>query len=166
MESVPALVEPADFAEWTRAAVEPMRRLARRLVPTADADDVVQDALARAWQKRGQFDPARGSSTTWLLAIVADQARTARRTRTRRLRLVDEFATLPDRAAVESGDPGLEQAIDQLTERQQLAVQLYYFVGLTVPETAAVLGCAPGTVKSTLFDARTRLRELLGDDDD
>jgi RNA polymerase sigma-70 factor (ECF subfamily) len=47
-----------------------------------------------------------------------------------------------------------------------MAVHLHYFVGLPVDETAAVMGCAPGTVKSTLFDARARLRDLLGDDDD
>ena len=45
-------------------------------------------------------------------------------------------------------------------------MHLHYFVGLTVDETAAVMDCSTGTVKSTLFDARTRLRALLGDDDD
>lgn len=59
----------------------------------------------------------------------------------------------------------LERAIAQLPERQRLAVQLHYFVGLSVEETAAVMQWSAGTVKSTLFDARTRLRHLLGDDD-
>jgi DNA-directed RNA polymerase specialized sigma24 family protein len=53
-----------------------------------------------------------------------------------------------------------------LAERQQLAVNLHYFVGLTVDETATVMDCSSGTVKSTLFDARSRLRALLGDSDD
>jgi DNA-directed RNA polymerase specialized sigma24 family protein len=38
-------------------------------------------------------------------------------------------------------------------------------VGLSVAETAAVMGCAEGTVKSTLADARARLRTLLGVDE-
>src|SRR5947208_2555299 len=118
-----------------------MARLARRLAPNADPDDVVQDALARAWQKRSQFDPARGTPTTWLLAIVADQARSARRTRIRRLRVVDERAELPDPPAPASTgvevDVDLERAVELLAERQQLAVHLHYFVGLNVDETAA-----------------------------
>jgi len=167
MESVAATVDAAEFADWTRPALLPMTRLARRLAPNADPDDVVQEALARAWQKRAQFDSTRGTPTTWLLAIVADQARSARRRRLRRLRVVDDSAELPDPPAAERPyDPDLERAIEQLADRQQLAVHLHYFVGLGVDETAAVMGCSPGTVKSTLFDARTRLRRLLGDTDD
>jgi len=167
METVAATDDAAEFAEWAGPARGAMTRLARRLAPAADPDDVVQDSLARAWQKRGQFDPARGTPTTWLLAIVADQARAARRSRIRRLRVVDDAAELPDPPASDRGvDLDLERAIGRLAERQQLAVHLHYFLGLGVDETAAVMGCAPGTVKSTLFDARTRLRALLGDSDD
>ena len=167
METVAATVDAAEFAEWARPALVAMTRLARRLAPNADPDDVVQEALARAWQKRAQFDSTRGTPTTWLLAIVADQARSARRRRLRRLRVVDDSAELPDPPAAERPyDPDLERAIEQLADRQQLAVHLHYFVGLNVDETAAVMGCSSGTVKSTLFDARTRLRRLLGDTDD
>ena len=168
METVAATVDAAEFAGWTRPSLLPMTRLAKRLAPHADPDDIVQDALARAWTKRGQFDPGRGSPTTWLLAIVADQARSSRRGRIRRLRVVDDTADLPDAPAadVEGTDIDLERAIVQLAERQQLAVHLHYFVGMTVDETAAVMNCSAGTVKSTLFDARTRLRALLGDTDD
>jgi len=159
--------DPAAFAQWVGPALVPMGRLARRLAPDHDPDDVVQDALARAWTKRAQFDPARGSAVTWLLAITADQARTARRGRIRRLRVVDDTAELPDTAAPNvQADLDLERAIGQLAERQQLTVHLHYFVGLTVDETAQVMSCSPGTVKSTLFDARTRLRTLLGEDDE
>src|SRR5581483_7399559 len=156
MESVAATVDAAEFAGWTRPALAPMTRLARRLAPNADPDDVVQEALARAWQKRSQFDPDRGTPTAWLLAIVADQARSARRTRVRRLRVVDDSAEVPDAPARDEAgvDVDLERAILRLAERQQLAVHLHYFVGLGVDETAAVMGCSPGTVKSTLFDAR------------
>ena len=161
--------EAAGFAEWARPSLLAMTRLARRLAPHADPDDVVQDALVRAWQKWEQFDEARGTAATWLLAITADQARNARRSQVRRIRVVDDRAELPDAAAPLAdlaADLDLDRAVDELPERQRLAVQLHYFVGLTVEETAAVMDCAAGTVKSTLFDARTRLRTLLGDDDD
>jgi RNA polymerase sigma factor (sigma-70 family) len=152
------------FGEWARPSLLAMTRLAKRLAPQADPQDVVQDALTRAWVKRSQFDPLRGTASTWLLAIVADQARTARRTRSRHLRLVDDTADVPDAPAVDRPpDLDLDRAIARLADRQQLAVQLHYFVGLPLDEAAGVMGCSVGTVKSTLFDARTRLRTLLGD---
>lgn len=156
---------PAAFAAWIGPSLVPMGRLARRLAPGHDPDDIVQDALSRAWIKRATFDPQRGSATAWLLAIVADRARAARRERVRRLRLVDESAPLPDRPAPpdDHADVDLDRAIESLAERQQLAVHLHYFVGLSVDETAQVMGCSAGTVKSTLFDARARLRTLLGE---
>ncbi|HZZ98043.1 MAG TPA: RNA polymerase sigma factor [Jatrophihabitantaceae bacterium] len=159
--------DPGLFAAWAGPALLPMSRLARRLAPSADPDDLVQDALSRAWQKRSQYDAARGTATTWLLAIVADQARASRRRGNRWLRVVDDSAEIPDVAVEDANaDVDLERAIGQLADRQQLAVHLHYFVGLSVDETASVMDCTTGTVKSTLFDARRRLRVLLGDDDD
>jgi DNA-directed RNA polymerase specialized sigma24 family protein len=45
-----------------------------------------------------------------------------------------------------------------LSRRQRLAVELHYFLGLPVSECATVMSCSEGTVKSTLSDARARLR--------
>lgn len=156
----------AEFADWARPSLLAMTRLARRLAPHADPEDIVQESLARAWQKRDLFNPSRGTAGTWLLAITADQARTSRRARTRLLRVVDDLADVPDTPSTDAErDLDIERAIGQLAERQALAVHLHYFVGLTVDETAAVMGCSSGTAKSTLFDARARLRTLLGDTD-
>lgn len=134
-----------------------MSRLAARLAPDVDRDDVVQQALMRAWQKRGQYDERRGTAAAWLLAITADQARRARRRR-RPFALVAEITVstgLPDDRV------DLEAAVARLATRQKLAVDCFYFVDLSVAETAAVMGCSEGTVKSTLSDARKRLRRLL-----
>lgn len=168
------------FAAWVRPSLLPMTQLARRLAPgsgTVGADDIVQDALVRAWGKWHQFDPARGTATSWLLAITADRARDARRSRLRRLRVVDDTREAPDASgpAVGTASPhpapdleaglDLDRAIAALPDRQRLAVTLHYYLGLSTAETGQVMGCSPGTVKSTLFDARTKLREALGDDD-
>lgn len=142
----PVPAAPVDFADWVAPSLLAMSRLAMRLAPPDEAEDVAQDALTRAWQKRATFDPRRGTATTWLLAIVADRARASRRSRVRRLRLVDDAAEIPERTSSDTRtDPDLERAVATLSERQQLAVHLHYFVGLSVDETAAVMSCSPGT---------------------
>ena len=138
-----------------------MSRLAARLAPDADRDDVVQEALVRAWRKRAQYDESRGTAAAWLLAITADQARRAWRKR-RPFALVGEIRVLSS-----SSDDRLdvEAALARLGNRQKLAVDCFYFVGLSVAETAAVMNCSEGTVKSTLWDARKRLRHYMEVDD-
>ena len=55
----------------------------------------------------------------------------------------------------------LERAVERLPSRMRLAVDCVYFVDLTITDTAAVMGVSEGTVKSTLSDARSRLRAML-----
>jgi RNA polymerase sigma-70 factor (ECF subfamily) len=147
-----------EFAAWVAPHLEAMARLAARLAGTADRDDVVQEALARAWRKRHTFDAGRGTPRTWLLAIVADQARKGRRRRR-----PDVTTNGADRvvAAVDGDRVDLERALAQLPTRMRLAIDCVYFVGLTVAETAAVMGVTEGTVKSTLSKARAHLQSRL-----
>jgi RNA polymerase sigma factor (sigma-70 family) len=145
------------FAEWVRPHLTAMRRVVARLAKDADADDTVQDALIRAWSKRKQFDPQRGTPAAWLLAIAADQARQVLRRRRPLTRITEVPAKV--RSMDEAVD--IEYAIANLPPRQRLAVDCFYFAGLSIAETAAVMRCAEGTVKSTLSDARDRLRPLL-----
>lgn len=152
---VPA--EPTGFADWVRPHLPAMARLAARLAPGADRDDVVQEALVRAWTKRRLYDAGRGTAAAWLLAITADQAAKARRRASSAGRIVPVELPLP----AAGPDPDLARAVAALSARQRLAVDCYYYAGLTVAETAAVMGCSEGTVKSTLSDARARLRPLL-----
>ncbi|MDX6235422.1 MAG: hypothetical protein QOG10_237 [Kribbellaceae bacterium] len=167
-----ATAPPSDgpgFVEWVRPQLPSMARVAARLAVGADRDDIVQEALARAWAKRRQYDGTRGSVSAWLMAITADQARKARR----RLRPVVELAdhdaavektsTSLDSVARQDVDGRLDvdKALTTLSARQRLAVDCYYFADLSVADTAAVMGCSEGTVKSTLSDARGRLRSLL-----
>ena len=158
MTTVEEVRVDGDFAAWVSPHLPLMGRVAGRLAPAADRDDVVQEALSRAWRRRSTFDAARGTPAAWLAAIVAGEARRARGRRTPSLELVD--------APVEDSrrDLDLERAVARLPARQREAVDLHYFAGLSVAEAAAAMGCAEGTVKSTLSDARARLRTLLGED--
>jgi RNA polymerase sigma factor (sigma-70 family) len=139
--------------------VPAMTRLAARLSAASEADDIVQEALVRAWKKRDRFDAERGSMAGWLLALTADQAR---RWRSRWLRRPPASSSSP--RGEPFADLDLEAAIKHLSGRQRLAIECHYFVGLSITETAVVMGCSEGTVKSTLADARDRLRQMLGND--
>ena len=150
-----------DFAAWVRPHLPAMQRLAARLVDGGSADDVVQEALVRAWRKWSTYDEGRGEPTGWLLAIVADRARRHRTRSRQHLALAD----LPESGAEQRGrDLDLERAVARLSGRQRLAVELYYFVGADVATCATAMGCAEGTVRATLHQARLRLRDLIGDE--
>lgn len=151
-------VDAADFAAWVTPHVPLMGLVAARLGPAGEREDVVQEALLDAWWHRETYDPARGTARVWLLAITARRARRRRVPRTVALAEAD--------VAVEDtlGDVDLRRAVERLSGRQRVAVELHYFVGLPVAECAAVMRCAEGTVKSTLSDARSRLRKELGDE--
>jgi RNA polymerase sigma-70 factor, ECF subfamily len=154
----PRAVAAADtFAAGVRPHWDAMTRLARRLAGS-EWEDVLQDALALAWRRRDTFDASRGTLRTWLLTLVADQARKSRRRAARPVALLDVTA------APAVPDPAVGDAIARLSPRQRLAVELHYFLDLTVDDAAAVMGCSPGTVKSTLSDARRRLRAALEGD--
>jgi RNA polymerase sigma factor (sigma-70 family) len=151
----PVDMTPERFEAWVAPHVLAMALLAARLSSTDEREDIVQEALSRAWSRRSTFDPSRGTPSAWLLAITADQARRARRRR----RPIVGLLPAPMQPIDDQID--VQAAVARLPARQRLAIDCVYFVGLSVLETAAVMGCREGTVKSTLHDARERLRALL-----
>jgi RNA polymerase sigma-70 factor (ECF subfamily) len=151
----------ASFDDWVRPHTTAMRRLAAVLSSADDCDDIVQEALERAWHRRADFDAARGAPRTWLLMLTADRARAQRR------RSRPTLVELTDRAAAGTpeADLDLRAAIARLAPRQRQTVRLFYYASLTVAEIATITRISEGTVKSTLHDARRRLAELLEDTD-
>jgi RNA polymerase sigma factor (sigma-70 family) len=129
--------DAAEFALWVRPHLARMGALATRLVGSVERDDVVQEAVARAWQKRHTFDPTRGSAPAWLCAIVADQARKWRRRASRSQ--ARSQAVAPDQSGVGAWDGSrvdIERAISMLPPRMRLAVECYYLADLSIAEAA------------------------------
>ena len=149
------------FGDWVRPHWAGMYALASRMAGAAAAEDILQDALVAAWRHRGTFDSRRGSARTWLLSIVANEARRAHGRSARTGRFSDD---LPSAPAPQPEAVDLDRVIRMLPHRQRLAVVLRYYVGLSVAESAVVMRCSEGTVKSTLSDARRNLHALLGED--
>jgi RNA polymerase sigma-70 factor, ECF subfamily len=113
--------------------------------------DAVQDAFAKAVRKRKRFR-GEGELEAWVLRIVVNSARDARR---RRLRRVE----LPEPIELRSEDLGLP--LELLTERQREVLFLHYYADLDYTTIAQALGISPGTVGATLSAARETLRGAI-----
>lgn len=124
------------------------------------ARDVVQEAFARALDRRRRF---RGDGTldAWVWRIVINVARdTMRRARTASLE-ADELVELVAVAAPDEATAELRAELRLLPDRQRTAVFLHYYAGLPYEEVASLLGVAPGTVAASLHAARTTLRKRI-----
>lgn len=136
----------------------------------ADAEEVAQDALTKAYYALGGFR-AGSSFRPWILQIVANEARNRRKASWRRAQLALRAAAdqAPDR--VEPSPEGealageqraaLLAALDALRDDDRRVIACRYFLDLSEVEMAIVLNCARGTVKSRLSRALGRLRGLL-----
>lgn len=136
---------------------------------TADAEDVAQEALLRAYQS---FDRLRDRNrfSGWLVRIsfrlALDRLRSAKR-RDRRDALWSQPAHLPppataeDVAASNQFQGHLERALEELPEKLRLVLLLSAMDGYTIEEIARMIGVPLGTVKSRIFIARKKLAEKL-----
>ena len=131
------------------------------------AEDIVQQAFLKAWDKLEGF---RGEAelSTWFYTIVIRQVRSHQRRMAirRKFAFMDRFdAARPAFAPV--GDTGLRQRISEalhcLSAGQREAFVLVHLEGYTITEAARVLNRSPGTIKSHLHRALKGLRERLGD---
>jgi RNA polymerase sigma-70 factor (ECF subfamily) len=127
--------------------------------------------LLEIWLKAADYDPAKGSVTTWTRMIARRRAVDRRRadttvTRTWRpagsAALWDPVAEAIDQA---SDHRQLRAVLQQLTELQREAVILAYYRGHTYQESARILGIPLGTLKTRIRDALTRLRDGMTDTD-
>jgi RNA polymerase sigma-70 factor (ECF subfamily) len=128
------------------------------------AEDAVQEALARAWERS-----LRGESIDRLGAWVTTVAMNLVRSRLRRIRAewrarsrlqVTQAPTLgPERA-------DLRRALEALPRRQREVTVLHYYLDLDVAEVARTLGVSAGAVKASLHVARRALARSLREPED
>ena len=161
------------FEQYVLPEVEVMLRVARSLTRNhADAEDLVQDTLIRAYKAVDRFDGRHPRA--WLLTILRNTH--INRNRRRRPELLrdpdvqleraaqapgDDEATRPDRFIDVEFDAEVEDALASLTDPFAEVVELVDIDGLTYAEAAEVLGIPVGTVMSRLHRARKKIRQRL-----
>ena len=159
-----------DFEERLAECGPLAYRVARGVLRNAaDAEDVAQEALLRAYRR---FDRLRDTQRFrgWLVRIVfrlaLDRARSAKR---RELRETDwaqperrpAALTAEDLAASSEFRAHFDRALDELPEKLRLVLLLAAMEGHSLDEVAAMLSLPVGTVKSRLFAGRKKLAEKL-----
>ena len=140
-----------------------------------EAEDASQEAFVKAYRALGRFREGAPFGP-WILAIASNEARNRRKAASRRVGLSMRAAEEPQRgdgfpqpeAAVLSSERRSEllQAVESLREEDRAVICCRYFLELSEAETAEVLGCARGTVKSRLSRALARLRGVMGREED
>ncbi|HET7266738.1 MAG TPA: RNA polymerase sigma factor [Oleiagrimonas sp.] len=131
----------------------------------ARAEDLVQDAFVRAWQKLGSFRQ-QSAFGTWLYRLAVNTALMALRSRAADPISVpgdDALPDAPDTPFCPAERDELERAIATLPPRARAVFVLHDVEGWKHDDIAAELDMATGTSKAQLHHARQRLRQVLGD---
>jgi RNA polymerase sigma-70 factor (ECF subfamily) len=130
-----------------------------------EAEDVLQDAFVKIWEKSWQYDPAKGDALAWLATVTRHAALDRLRKQPKSHVAFDEAVVEEIDGAMVPGGPDLGEAHDlqrclsALRADYRKAVVLAYVNGLTHEELAEQLGKPIGTVKSWV---RRGLDQLKG----
>lgn len=142
-----------------------VRSLASYTGDAGMAEELAQEALVRAlerWDRVADMD----APEMWVYRTAINLARSRFRRRQAERR-ANRRVSAPGPSIAPSADLAdvltMRQELLRLPSRQRAAVVLRYHADLTVDETAAVMDCAPGTVKALTHQALTRLRERLAE---
>jgi RNA polymerase sigma factor (sigma-70 family) len=134
------------------------------------AEDIAQEALAKAWRHAQAYDPRRGSVASWLLTITRNLAIDA--LRLRRAQPTDPEALVALEVPSSAGDPveiatsnddagRIRAAVRRLPMDQRRALVLAAFHGRTAKEISAAEDIPLGTAKTRIRSGLLKLRAML-----
>ena len=131
----------------------------------AQADDLVQETLLKAWSNVGSFTPGT-NLRAWLFTILRNTFYSSHRRTSREVQDTDGIFServavpAPQESAIDMAD--FRIALEKLPEDQREALIMVGASGLSYEEAAEICGVAVGTIKSRVNRARVRLAVLLG----
>lgn len=151
------MVQDSQWQETAKACLPLLYKVAHEVLHNpADAQDAVQQALMRTWEKRSRIQPE--SLRAYLTRATLNESRTM----LRRQRYAIPVETVPERIAPERADlrPVME-AIAALPEQLKWPVWLKYLEDMSEKEAASALGLTLAAFRSRLHRARKLLRHVL-----
>jgi RNA polymerase sigma-70 factor (ECF subfamily) len=139
------------------------RWLLRFVGNEAVAEDLLSDVFLDVWRQADRFQ-GRSSVSTWLLAIARFKALSARRIR----KDAELDATLADPAdnpevmlEKKNREEFVRAALNNLSPEHKEVIDLVYYHEKSVDECAQILGVPSGTVKTRMFYARKKVKEMV-----
>lgn len=154
-----------EFCTLLEQCIPHLRAYGRSLTHNADAaDDLVQDALVRAWAARQQFQPGTNFKA-WAFTILRNRFLDQRRRDRGASESIDDLrhdalVARPSQDIVVQFDD-MARAFWRLNPHHREILMLVGANGLSYEEAANVIGCAVGTVRSRLSRARTELQGVI-----
>ena len=166
--------DQAAFAIVMRRHARAVLAVGRRVLHDQGvAEELVQDVFLLVYKRRQLFDPKRGSLRAWLIQIAYNEAYRARqRTGLRHvyedhilenyLDVIQTAVTPEYHALLAQSEKILRQAFDQLSEKQRVTMELFFFEGYTLREISERLGDSLGNVRHHYYRALKGLKETIG----
>ena len=136
----------------------------------AIAEEVMQDAFLKIWEKVEQYDPKKGRLFTWMVRICRNMAiDTLRSSQFKKGNKTDSIpdSVYDDEALTQSPaetDPGLRKVVSKMDEQSRKIIDLLFFQDYTQSEASEFLGIPLGTIKSRSRKAIQELRVILKDE--
>lgn len=131
------------------------------------AEDTLQEASVKIWEKADTYDPSKGKLFTWLFNIVKNAA--LDKVRTQKFKAQQQVQSLEqtvynhikysEEQAIK--DVGLYQVLDQLDEKYRIIIDMIYLQGYTQQQVSEALDLPLGTVKSRVKAGIKKLRKIL-----
>jgi RNA polymerase sigma-70 factor, ECF subfamily len=156
--------EQAAFAELYGIYRRRLARFLGRFLGSPDTiDEVINDVMFVVWQNAPGFE-LRSKVSTWIFGIAWRKALKALERQQRNVvsqEPIEEIGRPDEAASALETREWLSHALDRLVPDQRLVVELTFFVGCSYQEIARIAGCPLNTVKTRMFHARHRLRDIL-----
>jgi RNA polymerase sigma-70 factor (sigma-E family) len=155
-----------EYTEYVAARLLSLRRLAVVLCNDWQrADDLVQATLTKLYVHWGRVRAASSTDAYARAVLVREFIHERRSAWVKRVSLSGRVADSPARAVDHDTALDLRAAVAALPARQRATLVLRFYCDLNVEQSAEILGCSPGTVKSQTARALEAVRRALGETD-